>query len=242
MWMMMTMRTTLLTALLLASTLVARADVEPRAKWAKWENAKLGLTVMHPAATKVEVTAFGVRITGPDIATVEVTVTETKERNSSKSGGQAQNSIDWVIAVPKRTAKCHAQTDDTDKAVVASAICDALEVTPGPRDPHVELSVSATGLADTAAYEKAVRAKQKAVDACWKAALARDAGLTEGSLTVRRTFEDGKPSETNERAENFFDHDTKALAACVFGLVEAVPVKATGKDAAIKLDLVCRLY
>ncbi len=240
------MRTTRITAALaavaLTSSLAASADVEPRAKWQKWENAKLGLVVMHPAATKVEVTAFGVRITGADIATVEITVADTKERNSSKSGGQAQSSIDWVISVPKRTAKCHAQTDDTEKAVVASAICDALEVRPGPRDPHVEMAVTTAGLTDAAAYEKAVRGKQKAVDACWKAALAKDAALTEGSLTVKRVFADGQPAETNERAENFFDHDTKALAACVFGLVEAVPVKAAGTDAAIKLDLVCRLY
>lgn len=237
------MRTALITSIVLGlAASPARADIEPRAKWARWENAKLGLVVMHPAATKVEVTAFGVRVTGAEIATVEVVVTETKERNSSKSGGQAENSIDWVIAVPKRTAKCHAQTDDNDKAVVASAICDALEVKPGPRDPHVEMALTSEGLADGAAYEHAVRGKQKAVDACWKAALAKDAGLTEGSLTVRRTFVDGAPAETNERAENFFDHNTKALAACVFGLVEAVPAKATGKDASIKVDLVCRLY
>jgi hypothetical protein len=229
----------------LAVMVVARgaaAEVEPISKWVRYENKKLGVAVSHPAAAKVEVVAFGLRITGADIATVEIAVSDTKDRNTSKSGGKSQDHIEWTIAVPKRSAKCHAETTDDDKAVIASSMCDTIELTPGPRDPHVEIAVTSSGLADSAAYEKAVLGKQHAIDACWKAALAKDATLPEGSLTVKRAFDDGKPTSTNEHADNFFDHDTKGLATCVFGALEGVAVKTADKDASIKLDAVCRFY
>jgi len=221
---------------------VAGAEVEAPSKWVKFDQPKLGFSVRHPAAAKVEVKGNDIEISGPELATVKITVAQTTERNTSKSGGMRKNTVYWTIAVPKRSAVCIAETDDPDKATVASSMCDSIELTPGPRDPHIELAVTSSGLADGAAYEKAVRAKGKALDACWKAALAKNPALTEGSLTVKRTYDDGTPSSTNEHAENFFGRDTTALGKCVFGLVEGVPVKTSEKDAQVQLEMICRFY
>jgi hypothetical protein len=231
-----------LVACVLALAGLAHGEIEPTSKWVRYENKKLGIAVRHPAAAKVAVKGAELTISGPELATVTITVEPTTERNTSKTGGQTQLHIEWTIDVPKRRAHCAADADDLDKAVHASTMCDTIELTPGARDPHVELAVASTGLADAGAFDKAVHAKGKALDACWKAALAKDPTLPEGALSVKRTYESGQVSGTNEHAENFFDHDTKALGTCVFGLIEGVPVKTAEAAASIDLTVICRVY
>ncbi len=240
-WYAMRMRIQLV-ACVVALTSVAGAEVEPTSKWVRYENKKLGVAVRHPAAAKVAVKGSELTISGPELTTVTITIETTTERNTNKTGGQTQLHVDWTIEVPKRRAHCEADADDLDKAVHASTMCDTIELTPGPRDPHIELVVASTGLVDGDAYDKAVHTKQKALDACWKAALAKDSALPEGALSVKRTYESGQASGTNEHAENFFDHDTKALGKCIFGLVEGVAVKTAEPAASIELTMVCRLY
>jgi hypothetical protein len=236
-------------AVILSLTWSALARAEPDAapdaatKWVAFADKALGIALHHPAGAKVAVKGSTVTVTGPELATVTINVATTEERSVSKNGGQTDKHVDWSIEVPKRAAHCVADGADLDKAAAASSVCDSIVLTPGKRAPHVELSVDSSGLADGAAYEKAVKARQKALDACWKQALAKDADLPEGSLSFERTYEQGQPAATRSGAENFFDHDAKPLGACAFAILKAVPAKAAGDASAkITIEAVCRLY
>ncbi len=154
---MIMMRSALAMMCVMMAARAAAAEVEPPSKWVRYENKNSASRSGIRRARRSRWSRSACASPAPKIATLEVTVTETKDTNSSKSGGKADNKIDWKIAVPKRASKCHAETDDDDKAVVASSMCDSIELTPGPREPHVELAVTSSGLVDGAAFEKLIR-------------------------------------------------------------------------------------
>ena len=217
-------------------------DPGPPSSWPKWDDAKLGVHVAHPAAAKVSAKDGTIVVAGKDLPTVTIVVSATTERGRDRNGGVSASHIEYTIDVPERHAVCTADEADPDRSNIAVEICDALVVDPGPRHPHVELTVQSKGLADGDAYEKAVRAKQHALDDCWVKALAKDKDLPEGSIALRRTFDHGAPAETQQHLENFFDHDAKALGACVSALVKSVPAKAADDAAQIDVEAICQLY
>jgi hypothetical protein len=230
------------------ATLVGRAaaDVAPTSEWKELEHKKLGLRVRHPPGAKVDVDprAGSVVIGGPELATVTITVAASNERDTGRNGGLSAMHVEWTVAVPKRIARCVADGKTLEQAMIASSICESIVLAPGPRSPHVEIAVAATGLADPVAYEQAVRGRAPALDACWKKALVKDADLPEGSVTLARTFEHGQPAASRQSVENFFDHDAKALAACLVPIVKAVPVSAPADAATaeVKVEMICLLY
>jgi len=222
----------------IAVSSIARADDAKRVERAE---PKLGITFKHPDGAKVVVKGSTITISGPTLSTVTIAIKATDERSVAKNGGVSDKHVEWTIDAPKRAARCTADGGTDDQAASASAVCESIELAPGPRRPHVELIVTSDGLADGAAFEARARAKKKALDACWKAALAKDADLPEGSMSLDRTYEHGAPAHTTQNAENFFDHDPKPLGACVFPLLKAVPAKAA--DAATtKVEVIFQLY
>lgn len=225
----------------LVSSRLAGAEVDPPAKWKQLANKKLGVRVKHPASAKLGGTGTTVTIAGPELPTVTIAVETTTERTTSKLGGARKDHVEWTIAVPKRLARCTADVADPDQAQVANSICDSIELAPGARDPHVELTIDASGLADTAAFDKAVHGKQRELDRCWKAALAKDGQLPEGGATLERSFENGQ-LKTSEQTFRNFGRDTKVLAACFFPILKAVAVKTAADAAHVKIDAVFRIY
>jgi hypothetical protein len=227
-------------ALFGAHAAIAGTDPPP---WVTHDDARLGLTFRHPADATIKTSGTVVTIAAPGLATVTIAIAKTDERSIAKNGGVSDKHVAWSIDVPLRSARCTADGATLDQATLASNLCDSIVLAPGPRHPHVELSITATGLADAAAaaYQAKVRARQKPLDACWKAALGKDADLPEGSLTLERSYADGQPAESKQRVENFFDHDAKALAACVFGVLQAVPARTTGA-ATVRIEAICQLY
>src|SRR5580692_6353250 len=170
-------------ALLLATTSLAIADdVSPQ--WTELDNKQLGIHVRYPPRMTKNVKGSQLVLVGKDLPTVTIAVTSTTDRSTSKSGGVHDHHVDWTITVPKRSAQCSATGADDDQAQTASHICDSLVLQPAPRTPHVDLTVESTGLADAAAYERAVRATQPQVDRCWKAAVAKDADMPEGAVEL----------------------------------------------------------
>ena len=222
----------------------ATPDPGPPSSWPKWDGGKLGVHVAHPAAAKVSAHGATVVVRGPAMPDVTIVVTTTTERGRDRNGGVNGTHVAYTIDVPERHATCEADAADQDQANLAAEVCDALVVDPGPRHPHVEVTVSSKGLADGDAFEKAVRARQRALDACWTRALAKDHDLPEGSIALRRTYDHGAPAESTQHLENFFDHDAKALGACVAAIVKAVPAKpAADADAAeTDVEAICQLY
>ena len=87
-----------------------------------------------------------------------------------------------------------------------------------------------------------MRARQAALDACWKKALGKDAAMPEGAVTFTRDFDHGAPAGTKTSAEDFFDHDAKALGACVTGVVKAVAAKSAADAAHVEIKMICQLY
>lgn len=227
--------------LVVAGVASAHAD-DATSKWTDLDNKALGVHLRCPPRMAATVKGSQLVLAGKDLPTVTVVVTATTDRTTSKSGGVHDRHVEWTIVVPKRSATCSADTDDDDKADIASHICDSLELQPGPRSPHVELVVVSSGLADAAAYEHAVRDKSAALDRCWKTALAKDADLPAGAVELRRTFDHGQPASTNESRENFFDHDAKALSTCITSVLKAVPVKTAEDAASVKITAICQLY
>jgi hypothetical protein len=227
--------------LLLASVALARAD-DAQPTWTQLDNKQLGVHVRRPPRMTPKVAGSQLVLVGKDLPTVTIAVSTTSDRSTNKSGGVRDGHVEWTVAVPKRSARCTADATNDDLADIASHICDTLEVDPGPRSPHVELAVESSGLTDSAAYERAVRGKAATLDHCWKAALAKDANLPPGAVELRRTFDHGQAASTNESRENFFDHDAKALGACITGALKDVPVKTTEDAASIKITAVCQLY
>jgi hypothetical protein len=236
------MRTRLALPLLAAAVHVAAADVDPPSKWVDVDQKSLGLHVRHPASAHVAVHGSEVTISGAEIPTVSIAVKTTTDRSTAKSGGVHDRKVEWTVSVPKRTATCTSTATNEDQATLASRICDTIVLVPGARDPHVELVVSSTGLADGPGYERGVRAKAREIDACWKSALAKDTDLPEGAVELHRTYDHGQPATTNESRQNFFDHDAKPLGACIVALVKAVPVKTSADTAEIKITAICHLY
>jgi hypothetical protein len=232
----------LLLATFAAPAFADTPDPGPPSSWPRWDDAKLGVHVAHPAAAKVSAKSDTIVVAGKDLPTVTIVVSTTTERGRDRNGGVSANHVEYTIDVPERHAVCTADEADPDRSNVAVEICDALVVDPGPRHPHVELTVTSKGLADADAYEKAVRAKQPQLDDCWVKALAKDKDLPEGSIALRRTFDHGAPAATSQHLENFFDHDAKALGACVASIVKAVPAKTADDAAQIDVEAICQLY
>ena len=217
-------------------------DPGPPSSWPKWDGGKLGVHVAHPAAAKVAAKGGTVTVRGARMPDVTIAVETTTERGRDKNGGVNGTHVAYTIEVPERRATCTADAADQDQANLAAEICDAMVVDPGPRHPHVELTVTSTGLADGASFEKSVRAKQGALDACWTRALAKDRDLPEGSISLRRTYDHGAPSETATHLENFFDHDAKALGACVTAVVKGVETKTADDAATTEVEAIFQLY
>jgi len=236
------MRTLLALSFVCAALTIAAADVDPPSKWVDAEQKSLGLKVRHPASAQLAVHGSDVTISGTGIPTVTIAVKTTTDRSTAKSGGVHDKHVEWTVSVPKRTATCTATAANEDDASLASKICDTIVLAPGARSPHVELVVTSSGLADGAAYERAVRAKSRELDACWKSALAKDSELPEGAVELHRTYDHGQPATTNESRQNFFDHDAKPLGACMVALLKAVPVKTAADTAEIKITAICHLY
>jgi hypothetical protein len=235
------MRLTLFALLAIATAAAAAADTDT-SSWKISRDKKLGVAVRVPAQAKVTSRADGLTIAGPDFPTVTITISATDERGTTKDGGRNGLHVAWTINVPERAAQCTADAADEGAAYVASAICESIDLTPGPRHPHVALAVTSSGLDDGAAYEKAVRARQAALDACWKKALAADKAMPEGAITFTRDFDHGAPAGTRTAAEDFFDHDAKALGACVTAVVKAVAAKSTAEAAHVEIKMICQLY
>jgi hypothetical protein len=226
----------------LGASRLAAADVAAPDKWVDFANKKLGVKLRHPANAKVEVRGGELRVTGPELPAIAIAITATTERASSKAGGARDLHVEWTIAVPKRTAKCTADAADTDQATAASRICDTIELEPGARDPHVELTVASTGLADADAFERAVRAKQKQLDKCWRDTLAKDRDFPQGSAALLRTYDHGQLAASDESVKSFQARDAKPLGSCLFAILKAVPVKPAGDAAEIRVDMICLLY
>ena len=221
----------------------ARADVDPRSKWIQLDNKAIGVRARHPKTAKVAVHGSELAISGDGFPTVTIAVSTTGDRATSKSGGVQDLHVNWTITSPKHSATCRATADDDDQATIASQICDSIELAAAPRAPHIDLTVDSSGLADAAAYEKAVRATSRQLDSCWKSALAKDKDMPEGEVEVRRTYDHGQPADTVENHHNFFDHDAKQLGSCMAALLKAVPVKTASDDAAsIKINVICQVY
>jgi hypothetical protein len=230
-----------LTLALAATT--ATADVDPRSKWVQLDNKQLGVRARHPKSATIAVHGSELAISGTGFPTVTIAIATTGDRTTGKSGGVQDLKVSWTITAPKHAATCTATADDDDQATIASQICESIEVAAAPRAPHVDLAIESTGLADGAAYEKAVRATAHQLDGCWKSALAKDHDLPEGEVEVRRTYDHGQPATTTENHHNFFDHDAKQLGACMAALIKAVPVKTASDDAAtIKVNVICQEY
>ncbi len=237
------MRISLALIIVAAITTSARADVDPRSKWIQLDNKALGVRARHPKTAKIAIHGSELAISGAGFPTVTIAVTTTGGRTTSKSGGVEELHVNWTITSPKHSATCTATAEDDDQATIASQICDSIELAAAPRAPHVDLTVASTGLADAAAYETAVRATTRRLDACWKTALAKDKDLPEGEVEVRRTYDHGQPADTVENHYNFFDHDVKQLGTCMATLLKAVPVKTASDDAAtIKINVICQIY
>ncbi len=218
------------------------ADVGSPSTWPSWKDAKLGIALKRPAAAKVVSSKGTITISGAELATVTITVAPSDDRGTNKNGGVSGTHVEYTIDAPKRHATCTADSDDKDKADVASYICDSIALTPGAKHPHVELQIESDGLADGAAFEKSVRAKQGALDACWKKALAKDKELPEGSVSLDRTYDHGKPSQSNTHLENFFDHDAKAFGACVSTILAKLPAKTAADTATTKVEVIGQYY
>lgn len=236
------MRTLTCLLAIAAAATIARADVGAPSTWPTWKDAKLGIRLKRPPAAKVTAKGGTIELTGADLAKVTITVAASDERGTNHNGGVSGTHVEYTIDVPRRRATCAADADDKDKADVASWICDSIELDAGPRHPHVELNVSSTGLADEAAFDKAVRGKKRALDACWQKALGKDKALPEGSILVERTYDHGQPAQLSQHAQDFFDHDAKAFAACVAAVVKAVPVKTAADDATTKVEVIGQYY
>ena len=228
--------------ILLVLVSAARADVGSPSTWPRWKDAKLGLALKRPAVAKVTSKSGTITIAGPGLATVTIAVAPSDDRGTAKNGGVSGTHVEYTIDVPKRHATCTADSDDKDQADVASWICDSIELVPGAKHPHAELQIASTGLADQAAFEKAVRAKQRALDACWTKALAKDKELPEGSISLERTYDHGKPAQASQHLENFFDHDAKALGTCVFAILKAVPAKTAADQATTSVEVIFQYY
>ena len=218
----------------------AAAEVDPPSKWVAFADKKLAIKLRRPANAKVDVHGNALHVTGPELPEISIAIEATTDRTTTKEGGARQLHVEWTIAVPRRVARCTADAADTTQAAHASAICDTIELEPAPRAPHVELHVTSTGLGDGEAFERAVQAKQKQLDRCWKDALAKDAELGEGAASLHRTYEKGQLATSDEKLASFV-RDAKPLAKCVFDVVKNVAVKAS--DAAqIDVAMICLLY
>ncbi|GEM_PF-4888186 len=223
-------------------TTLALASADPKLKWLEYDNKQLAVHVLRPPGSKVTVKGAAITIAGNDLATVTIATAQTTERSSEKNGGVKDLTVNWSITAPHRAATCTAVAADQDAAIVASQICESIEVTAAPRTPHTEVVVTTTGLADAAAYEKAVRAKTRQLDACWRAALAKDKDMPEGEVEVRRSYESGQVANSEENRRNFFEHDAKPLGACMATLLRAVPATLARDTAQIKISVICQLY
>jgi hypothetical protein len=227
---------------LFATSRIAAADVEPKAKWIAFDHKPLGVHLLRPSGVKVTVKGAEVTVTGMDVPTITIATSQTTDRVAEKNGGVKDLQVSWTITSPRRSATCSAVASDPDQATIASQICETVDLAPAPRTPHTEIAVTTTGLADSAAFDKAVHAQQRRLDACWRAALAKDKDMPEGEIEVRRSYESDQPASTSEKHRNFFDHDAKPLGACMAALIKAVPARTTGAAAEIKVNVICQLY
>jgi hypothetical protein len=235
------MRSALVLAALAAAS-IARADTGAPSTWPAWKDAKQGVALKHPPGAKVTAKGGTITIAGADVATVTITIAATDERARDRSGGVSGTHVEYTIAVPRRRATCTADAKDQDQADLASWTCDSIALEPAPRTPHVEATVTSSGLADGDAFERGVRGKQRALDACWAQALRKDKELPEGSITIERTYDHGQPSALAQHASDFFDHDARPLAACVAGVVKGIPAKTAADAATTKVVLVFQYY
>jgi hypothetical protein len=220
----------------------AAADVDPPSKWVAFADKKLAIKLRRPANAKVDVQGSAIRVTGPELPEIAIAIAATTDRTTTKEGGAHQLHVEWTIAVPKRVARCTADAADTTQAAHASAICDTIELEPAPRAPHVELHVTSSGLADAAAFERAVQSKQKQLDRCWKDALAKDPEFGEGAASLHRSYDKGQLATSDEKLANFAARDTKPLGKCLFDVAKSVPVKAADAAAQLAVDMICLLY
>jgi len=225
----------------LAAPALAHADDDPSA-WPKWDGAKLGLHLKHPAGAKISVHGDTVIVAGTGFAAVNIEVASTELHNSGSVGGISDGKVDITVGVPLRAAHCTAASTDEAQLQTASWICSSIELDPAPRRPHVELTVTSTGLDDDAGFQRAVHAKQKAIDACWVAALKKDGSLPEGSVTLHRTYDHGAPVALDVRVEDFFDHDAKPLGACAADVLKGVTAKTAGDAAETTVRAICLYY
>jgi hypothetical protein len=228
--------------LLIGLARLAAADVDPPSKWVAFADKKLAIKLRRPANAKVDVQGSALRVTGPGLPEIAIAIEATTDRTTTKEGGARQLHVEWTIAVPKRVARCTADAADTTQAAHASAICDTIELEPAPRDPHVELHVTSSGLADAAAFERAVQAKGKQLERCWRYALAKDPAFGEGAASLHRSYDKGHLATSEEKLANFASRDTKPLGKCLFDIVKSVAVKAGDGAAQIDVEMICLLY
>jgi hypothetical protein len=219
----------------------ARADEDPDS-WPKWDSAKLGVHVKHPANAKISVHGHTVIIAGTGFAAVNIEVAPTDLHNSGSVGGTTDGKVDLTVGVPLRAAHCTAASTDEQQLQIAQWICASLTLDPAPRKPHVQVTVTSTGLTDEAAFARAVHARQRAVDACWTHALAKDPTLPEGSITLHRSYDKGAPIATDIRLEDFFDHDAKSLGQCAADALKGITAKGAGDAAETTVRAICLYY
>lgn len=228
--------------ILIATSRIAVADVEPKAKWIAFDHKPLGVHLLRPASAKVTVKRAEITVTGKDLPTITIVTSQTTDRLAQKNGGVKDLQVSWTITSPRRAATCSAVAADPEQATIASQVCETVDIAPAPRTPHTEITVTTTGLAESATFDRAVHAKRRQLDACWRTALGKDKDLPEGEIEVRRSYESGQPASTSEDHRNFFDHDAKPLGACMSALVKAVPARTVGGTAEIKVNVICQLY
>jgi hypothetical protein len=229
-------------AVLLAIAAPAVQAGEDPEQWPRWDGGKLGLRFKHPAGAKIAVHGDTVIIAGNGFAAVNIVVSPTELHGKSSMGGTDNGHVDFTLGVPMRAAHCTADSTDAKQLEIASWICASMELDPAPRKPHVQLSVTSSGLADEGAFERAVHVKGHLIDGCWIAALKNDPELPEGSLTMHRTYQQGAPTATELRIEDFFDHDAKTLGACVQQALKPVPVKSAADAAETTVKAIFLYY
>lgn len=218
--------------------------------WIRHVDPDRGLAFYHPPSAKITTTRTGVRIADGARATIEIDVARNSERwGTSRGGGHAGREIDLTITGPGRSAHCHGPAADLDAAATDSAICGTLVLARPPRRPHVEVAIEATGIAGTDKLLSQLRALETELDACWRAFVAGDPGVSVGDIIFDRTLEAGEVVMSSRGASNFYESEsltrfakTDALGACASPILERVPITTSAKHAKLKIIAACLWY
>jgi hypothetical protein len=123
--------------------------------------------------------------------------------------------------------------------------CSTSVASADPRRPHVEVTVEASDITDSDAVAKRLRALEPELTACWKRQVAATPHITRGNIDYDRTLAGTEIVASSKGTANFFDAETHkpvnawALGACVFAILDRVPVASRGRHGKIFVDVAC---